>query len=81
MVCVDARRKKRWSIRKLDSRFQRRRVEITMLANDTRNSPDTMNAHERLSWEEICRRYPDEWVVMAEIEWVNDNYQRAYING
>jgi hypothetical protein len=47
-------------------------VEITMLANDTRNPPATMNAHERLTWEEICRRYPDEWVVMAEIEWVND---------
>jgi hypothetical protein len=43
-----------------------------MLANDTRNTAATKNAHERLTWDEICRRYPDEWVVMAEIEWVND---------
>ncbi len=39
-----------------------------MLANDTRNSPDTMNAHERLTWDEICQRYPDEWVVLVEFE-------------
>jgi len=39
-----------------------------MLANDTRNPPATMNAHERLTWDKICRRYPDEWVVLAEIE-------------
>src|SRR4051812_12750399 len=40
-----------------------------MLANDTRNSPAMMNAPERLTWDEICRRYPDEWVVMAEMDW------------
>lgn len=27
---------------------------------------------ERLTWDEIRKRYPDEWVVVAEIEWVND---------
>jgi hypothetical protein len=43
-----------------------------MLDNDTTNPPATMSAHERLTWEQICQRYPDEWVVMAEIEWVND---------
>jgi len=47
-------------------------VEITMLANDTRNAPATMHAHERLTWEEICQRYPDEWVVIAEMDWVED---------
>ena len=24
--------------------------------------------HERLSWTEICARYPDEWVMVTEIE-------------
>lgn len=27
---------------------------------------------ERLTWAQICKRYPDEWVVMVETEWVND---------
>ena len=27
--------------------------------------------HERLDWQEICRRYPDEWVILAGIEWPN----------
>jgi len=39
-----------------------------MLANDMRNMAATMNAHERLTWDEICRRYPDEWVVLVEFE-------------
>ena len=40
-----------------------------MLANDTRNSPPaTKNAHERLTWDQICQRYPDEWVVLVEFE-------------
>jgi len=43
-----------------------------MLANDTRNSPAAMNVHERLTWKEICQRYPDEWVVIAEMDWVED---------
>jgi hypothetical protein len=43
-----------------------------MLANHTTNTPAAINAHERLTWGEICRRYPDEWVVMAEIDWLND---------
>jgi hypothetical protein len=48
-------------------------VEITMLANDTRDSPPaTMNAHERLTWAEICQRYPDEWVVVVEIQPVDE---------
>lgn len=25
-----------------------------------------------LSWAEICTRFPDEWVALVEIEWVND---------
>ncbi|HUH03939.1 MAG TPA: hypothetical protein VML75_18210 [Kofleriaceae bacterium] len=27
---------------------------------------------EPLSWHEICERHPDEWVVLVEIDWVND---------
>ena len=27
---------------------------------------------ERLTWAQICERYPDEWVVMVETDWVND---------
>jgi hypothetical protein len=26
------------------------------------------DASERLTWVEICVRYPDEWVLLAEIE-------------
>jgi len=39
-----------------------------MLANDTRSLPATMNAHERLTWDEICQRYPDEWVIVVAIQ-------------
>jgi hypothetical protein len=27
---------------------------------------------ERLTWQEICSRYPDQWVVLADADWVND---------
>lgn len=27
---------------------------------------------EQLTWKEICERFPDEWVALVEIEWVND---------
>ena len=26
---------------------------------------------EHLTWEEICERYPDRWVALADITWVN----------
>jgi hypothetical protein len=28
---------------------------------------------EPLTWQEICARYPDEWVALVEIDWVNEN--------
>jgi hypothetical protein len=28
---------------------------------------------EPLTWREICARYPDEWVALVEIDWVNEN--------
>ncbi|HUH05977.1 MAG TPA: hypothetical protein VML75_28500 [Kofleriaceae bacterium] len=27
---------------------------------------------ERLPWDEICRRYPGRWAVLANIDWLND---------
>jgi hypothetical protein len=27
---------------------------------------------ECLTWKEICERYPDEWVVLVDTDWVND---------
>ena len=27
---------------------------------------------ERLSWSEICKRFPDEWVVLVDTDWAND---------
>jgi len=34
----------------------------------THHAPTTT----RLSWDAICARHPDRWVVLADIEWVND---------
>ncbi len=27
---------------------------------------------EPMTWTQICERYPDEWVALVEIDWVND---------
>jgi len=27
---------------------------------------------EPMTWKEICERYPDEWIALVEIDWVND---------
>jgi hypothetical protein len=43
-----------------------------MLASNPINTPATTNANERLTWPEICRRYPDEWVVVVEIQPVDE---------
>ena len=24
------------------------------------------------SWDEICRRFPDQWIVLVEIDWTDD---------
>jgi hypothetical protein len=29
---------------------------------------------ERLTWKQICERYPDEWAVLAEMDWDDDDY-------
>ena len=39
---------------------------------------------EPLSWPQICARYPDEWVCLVEIEWVNETdfeFQSARVVG
>ena len=28
---------------------------------------------EPLTWKEICARYPDEWVALVEIDWVDED--------
>ena len=28
---------------------------------------------ELLTWAEICARYPDQWVVLVDIEWVDED--------
>ena len=36
------------------------------------DSAPTAVASERLTWDEICKRFPDEWVVLVETNWEND---------
>lgn len=31
----------------------------------------TITADERMSWRQICARFPDEWVVIVEADWVD----------
>ena len=32
---------------------------------------------EPLTWEEICQRYPDQWVALVEIAWIDDTDEFA----
>ena len=36
------------------------------------NEAQSTMCSERLTWDEICKRYPDEWVVIADMDWVED---------
>lgn len=29
---------------------------------------------EPLTWDQICGRYPDQWVALIEIEWLDENH-------
>jgi hypothetical protein len=40
-----------------------------MLEDQTTSEPVLS---EPLTWREICARYPDEWVALVEIDWVNE---------
>lgn len=33
---------------------------------------ESLAVSEPLTWSEICERYPEEWVVLIEVDWVND---------
>lgn len=41
-----------------------------MVEEQTTNEPVVS---EPLTWREICALYPDEWVALVEIDWVNEN--------
>src|SRR5258708_97175 len=32
---------------------------------------------ESMSWQEICQRYPDQWVALVEIVWIDEDEVRA----
>jgi hypothetical protein len=40
--------------------------------HDARKRCETGRAPERLTWDEICEHYPDEWVVIADMDRVED---------
>jgi hypothetical protein len=43
---------------------------LTMMSmNTAREATDHL---ENLTWDQICKRFPDEWVVLVDIDWVND---------
>ena len=33
---------------------------------------------ERLTWEQICTRHPDEWVVLVDIEWIDSDCDMSF---
>jgi len=36
--------------------------------------PDVARRVERVTWSEACRRYPNKWVVVVEMETASDSY-------
>lgn len=34
-----------------------------------------------MTWQEICGRYPDQWVALVEITWVDDEVATARVAG
>ena len=40
--------------------------------SNTNDALTVAQGSERLTWAEICARYPDEWVIMADVDFVND---------
>jgi hypothetical protein len=36
-------------------------------------APSIAPIEERLSWKEICGRFPDEWVVLVDADWVDEH--------
>lgn len=47
------------------------------------SSPDSA-VSEPLTWDQICERYPDQWVALIEIDWADDRnfkFQTARVAG
>lgn len=34
--------------------------------------PAASPPHDRLSWRQICALYPDQWVLLVDVEWTDD---------
>lgn len=41
-----------------------------MAENQTQSEPALS---EPLTWQEICARYPNEWVVLVEVDWIDED--------
>jgi hypothetical protein len=39
----------------------------------TMRQPKSATAAERLTWKEICVRYPDQWVVLVDLDYIDKN--------
>ncbi len=46
-------------------------VEDRAIAEDCAATAPTIS--DPMTWSAICARYPDEWVALVEIDWVNEN--------
>ena len=40
---------------------------------DMRMSETSIATPDRLTWEEVRARYPDQWVVLVDADWVDDH--------
>ncbi len=38
----------------------------------TRDAAASADQHARLTWGEICARFPDQWVVVVDTDWARD---------
>mgnify|MGYP000028136235 CR=1 FL=1 len=45
---------------------------------------DAPHVSEPLSWREICQRFPDQWIALVALDWVDDRdepFQTALVAG
>lgn len=42
------------------------------MSNVAHAEPSEPELSEPLNWSEICRRYPDQWVTVVDIDWIED---------
>lgn len=42
------------------------------MSQGARTRLDHIEVSERLSWEEICLRYPAQWVAIVDMDWIED---------